>query len=183
MREIERRTQVTRRVFLRGSATAVPAAALAAAGAAIGPTAAWAQAAKALQPATMATLVLVSRDIYPHDHVADIFYIRAATPWDDKAAKDPATKVLLEEGVARLDADAQDKHGVPYLQVAWEDQRVELLRGIEPSKFFQMLHGDLLVSFYNQHDLWKKFGYEGASAQYGGYIHRGFDDIDWLPQT
>ncbi len=181
MREIDKRTHVSRRVFLRGSANAVPAAALAAAGASISPTSAFALESKTLQPNTMATLVLVARDIYPHDHVADIFYIRAATPWDDKAAKDPATKVMLEEGVARLDADAKDKHGVPYLQVAWEDQRVELLRGMESSKFFQTLRGDLLVSFYNQHDLWKKFGYEGPSAQYGGYIHRGFDDIDWLP--
>jgi hypothetical protein len=180
MREIDKRTHVSRRVFLRGSANAVPAAALAATGASISPTSAFAQESKALQPNTMATLVLVARDIYPHDHVADIFYIRAARPWDDKAGKDPATKVMLEEGVARLDADAKDKHGVPYLQVAWEDQRVELLRGIESSKFFQTLRGDLLVSFYNQHDLWKKFGYEGPSAQYGGYIHRGFDDIDWL---
>jgi len=24
------------------------------------------------------------------------------------------------------------------------------------------------------------FGYEGASADKGGYIERGFDDIDWL---
>jgi hypothetical protein len=167
-------------VFLRGSATAVPAAALAAAGATISPQAVWAQGAKALQPNTMATLVLVARDIYPHDHVGDVFYIKAITPYDDKAAKDPATKVFLEDGVARLDAAAQDKHGVPYLQVGWEEQRVELLRGVEASKFFQTLRGDLLVSFYNQHDLWKKFGYEGASAQYGGYIHRGFDDIDWL---
>jgi hypothetical protein len=183
MREIDRRTLVSRRLFLRGSATAVPAAALAASGAAIGPAAAWAQAAKALRPHTMATLVVVARDIYPHDHVADIYYIKAVTPLDDKAADDPATKVLLEEGIARLDADAQDKYGVPYLQVGWEEQRVELLRAIEPSKFFQTLHSSLLVSFYNQHDLWKKFGYEGASAQYGGYIHRGFNDIDWLPQT
>ncbi|HSU05197.1 MAG TPA: gluconate 2-dehydrogenase subunit 3 family protein [Acetobacteraceae bacterium] len=183
MRQIDRRTQVTRRVFLRGSATAVPAAAFVAAGATISPTAAWAQSAKTLQPATLATLVLVARDIYPHDHVADVFYIKAVTPWDDKATKDPATKVLLEEGVMRLDAGAQDQHGVPYLQVGWEDQRVALLRGIEASKFFQTLRGDLLVSFYNQHDLWKKFGYEGASAEYGGYIHRGFDDIDWLPQA
>lgn len=181
MREIDRRTQVSRRVFLRGSATVVPAAALAAA--AISPAAAWAQDAKALQPTTMATLVLVSRDIFPHDQLADIFYIKAATPWDDKAAKDPAAKAMLEEGVVLLNASAQDKYSVAYLQVPWEEQRVELLREIEPSKFFQTLHGDLLVSLYNQQDVWKKLGYEGASAPYGGYIHRGFDDIDWLPQT
>jgi hypothetical protein len=28
--------------------------------------------------------------------------------------------------------------------------------------------------------VWAKFGYEGPSADKGGYISRGFDDIDWL---
>jgi hypothetical protein len=27
------------------------------------------------------------------------------------------------------------------------------------------------------------FGYEGASADKGGYIDRGFNDIDWLPKV
>jgi hypothetical protein len=29
--------------------------------------------------------------------------------------------------------------------------------------------------------VWRHFGYEGASAQHGGYINRGFDDLNWLP--
>ena len=37
-----------------------------------------------------------------------------------------------------------------------------------------------MVGLYNQKELWPIFGYEGASADKGGYIERGFDDIDWL---
>jgi len=33
---------------------------------------------------------------------------------------------------------------------------------------------------YNQKPLWAKFGYEGSSADKGGYINRGFNDIDWV---
>jgi hypothetical protein len=183
MREIDRRTRVSRRVFLRGTATALPAAALAAAGTTISATAAWAQDAKALTPNTMATLVKVARDIYPHDHIADLYYVRAVAPWDAKAGADPATKAMLKEGVARLDSDANDRHGVPYMQLGWEDDRVALLRGMEETKFFKLIRADLVVSLYNQHDLWPKFGYEGSSAEHGGYIHRGFDDIDWLQQS
>ena len=72
MREVDRRTKVSRRVFLRGSATAVPAAAIAAAGMSISPEAAWAQDAKTLKPQTMATLARMARDIYPHDRLADV---------------------------------------------------------------------------------------------------------------
>lgn len=182
MRIVDRRTKVTRRLFLRGTAAGVPAAALAAAGATISPTAAWAQDAKALSPHQMATLVLMARDIYPHDHIGDAYYIKAVTPWDAKAGSDPATKAMLVDGIVLLDGNAQAKHGSAYADVAWEAQRVVLLQGIEGSVFFQKIRGDLLVSFYNQHDLWPKFGYEGSSAEHGGYIHRGFDDIDWLPQ-
>ena len=39
----------------------------------------------------------------------------------------------------------------------------------------------LVVSLYNQTEIWPKFGYEGSSAEHGGYLHRGFNDIDWLP--
>ncbi len=178
MREIERRGKVSRRVFLRGSAVAVPMAT--AAGELLHASAAWAADAKALTPATMITLVKMARDIYPHDHIADSFYIRAATPWDTKAAGDAAFKAMLEGGVARLDSDAHDSFGSAYVAVPWEADRVTLLRGIEHTPFFNKCRSDLVVSLYNQPEIWPKFGYEGSSAEKGGYIHRGFDDIDWL---
>ncbi len=180
MRDIDRRTRVSRRTFIGATAAAVPVAL--AAGEAISPTAAWAQDAKNLPPATLATLVKVARDIFPHDHIGDVFYIRAITPWDAKAA-DPAVKAMLVEGVARLDQDAQDAHGVAYVVVPWEEQRVVILQANEHTVFFTKLRGDLVVSLYNQPEIWPKFGYEGSSAEYGGYIHRGFNDIDWLPKA
>lgn len=179
MREIDRRTQFSRRGFLRTTGAAVPTAALA--GVSIGADAAWAQDAKAIAPHAMATLVKAARDIFPHDHIGDVFYVRAVTPWDAKAGKDDAMKAMVANGAARLDQDAQDAHGANYLGVAWESDRVGLLRGIEHTKFFRTLRADLVVSLYNQPEIWPKFGYEGSSAEYGGYLARGFDDINWLP--
>lgn len=37
------------------------------------------------------------------------------------------------------------------------------------------LYGDLKVT--------SKFGYQGPSLEAGGYLERGFDDIDWLPEA
>ena len=183
MRQVDRRTKVSRRVFLRGSATAVPAAAVAAAGVSIGPEAVWAQEAKNLKPHIMATLVLMARDIYPHDRLADVYYVQAVAGYDAKAGQDAAFQKMVEEGVAQLDAAAQQHHKGTYLVVAWEDDRVALLRGVEHGALFQKMRGDLLVSLYNNKEIWPKFGYEGASADKGGYINRGFNDIDWLPQV
>jgi hypothetical protein len=183
MRQVDRRTRVGRRGFLRGSATAVPAAAIAAAGIAIGPDAAWAQDAKNLKPHTMATLVRLARDIYPHDRLADVYYVQAVAGYDAKAGQDAAFLKMVEAGVAQLDAAAQQHHKSPYLVVAWESDRVALLEGAQHGALFQKLRGDLLVSLYNNKEIWGKFGYEGASADKGGYINRGFNDIDWLGQA
>ncbi|UPK34066.1 gluconate 2-dehydrogenase subunit 3 family protein [Bradyrhizobium sp. 186] len=182
MREVDRRTKYSRRIFLRGAATAVPTVAIAAS-VGLSIEDAWAEESTALAPSTMKTLVKVARDIYPHDFLGDVYYINAIKPWDGKAAKDPAVKTLLEEGVGRLDQDAQGRHNVAYINVPWEADRIVLLQGIEQSDFFKKIRSDLVVSLYNQQELWPKFGYEGSSAEYGGYVKRGFSDIDWLPKV
>jgi hypothetical protein len=182
MREVDRRSKYSRRIFLQGAAAAAPVAAVAtSAGLVIED--AWAADATTLTPATLKTLVKVARDIYPHDFLVDSYYITAIKPWDAKAAKDPAIKSLLEDGVRRLDQDARDLHKLAYAQVPWETDRIVLLQAIEHTDFFKQLRSDLVVSLYNQEELWPKFGYEGSSAEHGGYIKRGFNDIDWLPKV
>ncbi|MCW3474398.1 gluconate 2-dehydrogenase subunit 3 family protein [Limobrevibacterium gyesilva] len=180
MRDVDRRTRVSRRIFLRGSATAVPAAAAAAAGMTVTAESAWAQAAKNLKPQTMATLVKAARDTYPHDRLADSYYITAVAVYD---SADPTLRALMESGVAMLDAEAKKRFGTPYLDVLSETDRVSVLRAVEGSPFFKKLRGDLVVTLYNQKPVWVKFGYEGASADKGGYINRGFNDLDWLPEV
>jgi hypothetical protein len=182
MREVDRRGKYSRRVFLQGAASAVPVVAVAAS-AGISIEDAWAADATTLAPTTLKTLVKVARDIYPHDFLVDSYYITAIKPWDGKAAKDPAVKALLEDGVRRLNQDALDRHKLAYVQVPWEADRIVLLQGIEQTDFFKKVRSDLVVSLYNQEELWPKFGYEGSSAEHGGYINRGFNDIDWLPKV
>jgi hypothetical protein len=174
MRVVDRRPRVTRRIVLRGGAIAVPGIA---AGMTIVPGAAWAQAAKNLAPATMTTLARAARDIYPHDRIADAYYITAVSAYD---AGKPEVRVLMTTGCATLDAEAQKRHGSTYLMVPEETDRVVILKAIEDSPFFTRLRSDLVVSLYNQKPLWAKFGYEGSSADKGGYINRGFNDIDWV---
>ena len=178
MREIDPRNRYSRRAILKGSAAAVPAAA-----AGLSVADAWADDGKALTAPQLKTMVKMARDIYPHDAIGDVYYITAIKPWDKKAAGDPAVKAMLSEGVARLDADARDRFKAAYVDVPWEADRVTLLQGVEHTDFFKKVRADMVVSLYNQHELWPKFGYEGSSAEYGGYLARGFNDIDWLPKV
>src|ERR1700737_4290276 len=156
MREVDRRGKYSRRIFLQGAASAIPVAAVASS-TGIGIEDAWADDATTLAPATMKTLVKVARDIYPHDFLVDSYYITAIKPWDTKAAKDPAVKTLLEDGVRRLDQDAKDRHKVAYFKVPWEADRIVLLQGVEQTDFFKKVRSDLVVSLYNQEELRPKF--------------------------
>lgn len=168
-----------RRIFLQRSSQVAFAAAvtISSAGALINATEAWGLEVKGLAPETMKTLILMSRDIYPHDRIADRFYAIAAKPFDAKASADPATKEMFEKGVADLNAMAGQGG---YLGLPWEADRVALLHKIAATPFFEAVRGPLVVSLYNQKDVWPIFGYEGESYSKGGYIQRGFDDLDWL---
>jgi hypothetical protein len=137
--------------------------------------AAWALEVEHLQPRTMATLIQMARDIYPHDRVGDNFYAVAVKGYDT-----PETAADVEAGIAMLDAAAVGAGFGSYLDSPWEADRVEILRGIAASPFFQQVRGGLVTGLYNQKEVWPLFGYEGESYSQGGYINRGFDDIDWL---
>ncbi len=137
--------------------------------------AAWAMETSVLKPETFATLVQMARDIYPHDKVGDEYYVVAVKGYDNADAA-PG----IEAGIAALDSAAQGKGFGSYLDTGWERDRVDILRGMEDSAFFQQIRGGLVTGLYNQKAVWPIFGYEGSSFELGGYIDRGFNDINWL---
>lgn len=182
MRVIDKRTKLSRRNFLKGSgaATVGLVALSVGSGAIVGANGAWAVPVKNLKPETMQTLIQMARDIFPHDQLADRYYAAAVAGYDEQAGTDAAVKALIEDGVSGLDALAQAEHGARYAGIGWEADRVRLLTQIETGTFFQTVRGGLVTGIYNNPEVWPKFGYEGASADKGGYLDRGFDDIDWI---
>jgi hypothetical protein len=165
---------LTRRQLL-SRATAVGATFVVGAGFMASPDAAWAVEAVALKPETLATLVQMARDIYPHDKIADEFYVIAVKGYDT-----PEAAPGIEAGIAALNAAAVGKGFASYIATGWESDRVDILRGMEKSAFFQQVRGGLVTGLYNQKAVWPIFGYEGESYSKGGYINRGFNDINWL---
>ena len=86
---------MTRRELL-ASGTALGAAFVIGAGFVAHSTDAWAVEVKALKPETMATMILLARDIYPHDRLADKYYAAAVKSHDDKAAEDAASAIPFD---------------------------------------------------------------------------------------
>jgi hypothetical protein len=165
----------SRRGFLRGGAAAV--AAVAVSGAKI--LAAPAEAA-GMSAEESRALLKMTRDLFPHDRLGDSFYAKAIAPLQDEAAKDAATRKLLSDGIAQLNVATMASAGKPYADVSDENVRVAAIKKIEGGAFFAKVYGGTMTPLYNQPELWPKFGYEGPSSAQGGYINRGFSDIDWL---
>jgi len=181
MRLVEKTARVTRRGFLKGtglasiSVTVIPAATLMTASAEV-----YAQAFSTLGPDAGKDLLRLARDIFPHDRLADKYYLHAIEPYDAAAAKDQATKKLILDGLKLLNATATKMHKQAYARIPEESKRVEVLVAIEQSPFFQKIKGDLVTGLYDNKAVYTFFGYEGSSWEQGGYINRGFNDIDWL---
>ncbi|HKV56491.1 MAG TPA: hypothetical protein VJN94_17790, partial [Candidatus Binataceae bacterium] len=79
-------------------------------------------------------------------------------------------------GVTRLDR----VKGKPFATLS-ETEQVEVLKQVDSTAFFKKVQGVELVSLYDNHGVWKKLGYPGASYPIGGYLHHGFNDLNWLP--
>lgn len=172
----QRRPGLSRRELLKRG-TAAGALLIVSGSAVLSTTEAWGIEPGSLKPETMATLIQVARDIYPHDQVPDKYYAIAVKSHDEAAGTDPKHKEMIEAGIADLDQRAGEGG---YAGLGWEEERVKLLQAIEETPFFQAVRGGLVVALYNQKEVWPIFGYEGESYSKGGYIARGFDDIEWL---
>jgi hypothetical protein len=168
---------LSRRAFVKAASAA---AFVLTASAVIDPIEAWGLETKTLPPATMQTLIQMARDVYPHDRLADKYYAIAMKDYDSLSATDAKLRAMVETGVTQLNQAAVKAHKVPYVQVGWEEERVALLRGIEGTPFFKKVRSGLVTALYNQQEIWPLFGYEGSSADKGGYINRGFNDLTWL---
>ena len=122
----------------------------------------------------MATITAAARIIYPHDALPDDVYARVGEKLAEAAREDPGTARTIEDGVSALNG------GRPFADLL-ADEQLEALKGIEDSDFFELVRSTAVVEVYSDQRTWQLVGYEGPSFDKGGYIDRGFNDIDWLP--
>jgi hypothetical protein len=169
---------VDRRTFLRLTGGAAAAAAVIAAGVPLVPLPAeaqlWGLELKTLNADEAMTLLKVARRIYPHRTLADVYYAGVVKGLDEDAQKSTETATLLKDGVVALDRAM----GVKWIELSAGYQLATLQA--QP-KLLDTVKGKAVVAIYNNPLVWRHFGYEGPSFQYGGYIRRGFNDLTWLP--
>lgn len=113
------------------------------------------------------TTMRVARVMFPHDMLPDEAYAKVVKALDGEAE-------TVEHGVAALDSPT------PFVELD-ADSQLAALQAAEGTDYFELVKSTAVVELYDNPLVWKAFGYEGPSAHVGGYIDRGFDDLDWLP--
>ncbi|PCI54731.1 MAG: hypothetical protein COB36_09370 [Alphaproteobacteria bacterium] len=123
------------------------------------------------------TLRVMVRRLFPHEGVGDGPY-NLVIPGLSNVPGVTDLGTLLKEGVKALDDESRDTEW----RMLPEAEQISALKMMEKSRFFQVMMMGTITSLYRNPEVWKHLGYEGSSVEYGGYIERGFDDIDWLPE-
>lgn len=127
-----------------------------------------------LSTRTTATIIAAARALYPHDALPDDVYARVGKELADRAREDSEAARMIEDAVSALDA------GRPFAELS-ADEQFDALKAIEGSDFFELVRSTAVVQVYSDQRTWEVCGYEGPSFERGGYINRGFNDLDWLP--
>lgn len=167
---------LARRDFLKGSGLLFGTLATGTLLAGLAPSTAWALELKKLSAAEGSTLMAMGRVLYPHEKLPDAVYALLAKDLDGKAAGDTGVAKLLAGGIAWLNTSAGG-----HFAKASAAKRLEIVRGMEGTAFFNTVRGQCITSLYDNDMAFAVFGYPGSAWEKGGYITRGFQDLKWLP--
>lgn len=168
--------KLSRRAFLKGSGstlmgtlamTSVPIAIMA-------PSKAWSLELSTLTGRQGEVLLTLTRHIFPHDTLEDAVYALVVKDLD-AASSDSAVQSMFADGIDHLD----DRAGGDWLALD-EEMQLMHVRAIAGTDMFRQVHSTAVVSLYNNEMAFRHFGYGGTMGD-AGYLHRGFNDLTWLP--
>lgn len=115
----------------------------------------------------------VAYDILPYSELSPQLYIKVA-------------QQILELKDNNVAAGLQKLRDASH-NAAWRDvpeaERVAILSSLHDSPFFGVVRANTLQVLLRDPATFAIVGYGGSSIQYGGYIRRGFNDINWLPAS
>jgi hypothetical protein len=117
------------------------------------------------------TLLAIIRTLCPHDTLPDRIYRRAVLH---------IARLGAAEKLSPFCQTVNSAWPIPFAELA-ETYRVQILKSLESTPAFTVIQRLAVRYLYDDVELWAAFGYEGASVHLGGYLKRGFDDLDWLP--
>jgi hypothetical protein len=142
------------------------------------PRVAWSMATSVLDASQARKLLVMARHLFPHDSLGDQYYAVVVEALDAQAAADKDVGKTLLDGIAKLDG----ARGIDFLALS-DGGQLEVIEALEGTDFFGTVHGATVNNLYGNPLVYRNFGFEGSSVEFGGYLERGFDDAGWLPDV
>jgi hypothetical protein len=130
---------------------------------------------KSLSESEAKSLMFLTRAIFPHAHLDDKYYWKVVEGIDGDMAGSADLAREIKDGLAKLDQASGGR-----FSDLGDEERARRAESIADSGFFGTVKGKAVGLLYNNKDVWPHFGYQGSSWEQGGYLHRGFDDLQWL---
>ena len=113
--------------------------------------------------------------LFPHPDLDAARYDTPAAALLQAAGASPAREVLVA-GWAALETAAGGR---------WDEADAEArhaaMTTLASTPFFKLLRQTMVFTFYNEPANWASFGYRSDAWSFGGWLARGVDTIDWLP--
>jgi hypothetical protein len=138
---------------------------------------AWAASPGRIDEDVRRAMVRMARLLYPHDALPDQVYADVLDQALSDTAAGPAFAGQLEEAHAAL---------AEFADGGWErldaSAQIAAMRALETKPYFAAIQSQVQAGIYNGSAFWKQVGYPGPSKDFGGYLHRGAGEIDWLPE-
>ena len=119
----------------------------------------------------------VVHQLFPHERLSGDVYEQVTEQLSERISQSAELAAMMDAAMEVLAGNTPETW--PALT---EREKVEALGKIQHTPFFQFVLNEALSGVYRHPLTWELLGYEGSSLEFGGYIDRGFNDIDWLPE-
>ena len=167
--------QTTRRKFLVAALTFSGVASSSLAISFLRSSAAWAADSDASN--NLAAMGRLAQLLFPHEGLAAEVYAEVVAEVLAMTAADPSTDGLLNVAEGALDTALGKSWSA-----ATEAEQLSALTALQNEAFIVGIREMVRWRLYDNGGLWNHINYPGSSIEHGGYINRGFDDINWLPE-
>jgi hypothetical protein len=138
---------------------------------------AWAESDGASGAASHELAMRFARLLYPHDSLPDEVYAGIIDQALGNVATGKSFAAQLDAAAAELD----ERAGGDWLQIDTPAQ-VDAMKSIDTLPIFTAILNQVRFGLYFSPAYWAHIGYAGPSKDFGGYLHHGAGEIDWLPE-
>jgi len=115
--------------------------------------------------------------LFPHQKLHQEVYQQVAIRIGDKVQQSKELLPLMSRAMDKMANGSYEK----WMTLSAQEKTASL-KTLQRTPFFQFTLNEAINGIYHHPDTWRLLGFEGSSLEFGGYINRGFNDIDWLPE-